>query len=110
MATSPLNVHAVSRQSVKTEQKRDDERRMDSLSMIAYGSVVAGLASLFLVPVLGLLLIPGGLVMGLLALFGGKNRYEKRKGRGLAFAAVILGGAFTVVVVGSLLILLAFGF
>jgi hypothetical protein len=48
--------------------------------------------------------------VGLFALFGGRNRFEKRKGRGLALAAVLLGGAFSLAIVVGFLVLLAVGF
>jgi hypothetical protein len=92
------------------EQTQQDERKMDPLSLTAYALTVGGLASLFLTPALALLLIPAGFVVGLFALFGGRNRFEKRKGRGLALAAVLLGGAFSLAIVVGFLVLLAVGF
>ena len=72
------------------------EKKMDALSLTAYLSAVTGVASLFLVPALSLALLPAGLVMGIIGLARGRRKgYKNKKGWGLALAAVVLGGAFT---------------
>jgi len=83
---------------------------MDPLAASAYAATVAGLAGLFLTPVITLILMPAGFIMGLIALMGRRDRFKKRRGRGLAIAAVALGGAFSLLIVGSLIILGLFGF
>lgn len=82
---------------------------MDGLSLAAHIAMSAGIASFFLLPELGLLFIPAGFVMGLIALVGGRKRYEHKRGRGLALAAMAVGGAFTLAIFASFtLFLLAF--
>ena len=108
---SPVGVYAVNSHNTTTPpQSRKEEKRMDELSLIAYVSTVVGIASLFIVPVASLVLMPAGFLMGMIAFMGGRKRFEKRRGRGLALAAVALGGAYTLVVFGSLLAFALFGF
>lgn len=97
---------------VKTEIKKADneEKKMDGLSLVAYISAMTGIASFFLVPVAGIFLLPAAFTMGLIALIRGK-KYGRKKGRGLALTATILGGAFVVLIgVELLLVLLFWGF
>lgn len=77
------------------------EMEMDGLSLAAHISATAGLASFFLLPPLSLLLLPAGFIMGMIA-WRSKRRYEHRRGRGLALAAIAVGGAFTLAVTISL--------
>lgn len=108
---TPSAVYAVNDEaSVKESRKAVESKRMDELSLIAYISTVAGIGSLFLIPVASLILMPAGFLMGMIAIFGNEKRYEKRRGRGLALAAVAVGGAYTLVVFGSLLAFTLFGF
>jgi cobalamin biosynthesis protein CobD/CbiB len=92
------------KKEIKEEQR--DTRKMDGLSLWAYITAFSALASLFVVPTLSLLLFPAGLVMGIIALVQGKRRLEDRRGRGLAIAAVVLGGAFAALFVISFAIFL----
>lgn len=71
-------------------------KTMDALSLTAYIVAVTGVASLFLGPALSLILLPAALVMGIIGISRGKRKgYKHKKGWGLALAAVVLGGAFT---------------
>ena len=85
------------------------EKKMDSLSLIAYIFAMGGLVSLFFVAPVSLFMMPIAFVSGLVA-FLGKKRYNKKRGRGLALAAVAIGGAFTLVILFSLLAFALFGF
>jgi hypothetical protein len=108
---SPVGVYAVnSEKSTSPSQSRKEEKRMDELSLIAYFSTIAGIASLFIIPVASLVLMPAGFLLGMIAFLGGRKRFENRRGRGLALAAVALGGAYTLVIFGSLLAFALFGF
>ena len=105
----PVQLEAVGGKEVKQVQ-REDNREIDGLSLAAYISVVAGIASLFILPGASLLLMPVGLILGLVAIFGRRNRYERRRGRGLALAAIVLGGAYALAMVLSLAVFVFFGF
>ena|SRR5688500_16685466 len=107
--TAPVSVSAVNQQSIP-KKEAVEQKKMDTLSLIAYVSTIVGIASLFLVPAASLFLMPVGFIMGMIAFFGGKKRYEKRRGKGLALAALAIGGAFTLVIMGSLLAFALFGF
>jgi hypothetical protein len=89
--------HAVNTPKDPDKKAKQAEVRhpIDELSLIAYLSAVAGIGALFVVPVATLFLLPAALVMGIVALTGGRKRYERKRGRTLALIAVILGGAFT---------------
>ncbi len=99
----PVNLEDVRRGKTEMSQsgkekeqdpkKEKAQKKMDGLSLAAHISITAGIASLFILPPLGLLLIPAGIIMGLIAWGGGKKRYENRRGRGLAMEGVILTGA-----------------
>ena len=105
---SPLSVvNAVNTQKgrqEKVEIKKDVKKgkKMDALSLVAHIAVSTGLASFFFLPMVGLILLPAGFIMGLIAWAGGKRRYERKRGRGLALAAMILGGAFVLGILASL--------
>lgn len=88
------------------KDEQQDIRKMDELSLWAYISTVTGIASLFVIPAASLLLFPAGLVMGIIALVGRRRRLEDRRGKGLAIAAVVLGGAYTALFVISFAIFL----
>ena len=75
---------------------------MDGLSLAAHIAVSAGIASFFLLPTAGLILLPAGFIMGVIAWAGGRKRYERKRGRGLALAAMVLGGAVVVAVLAAL--------
>lgn len=85
----------------------DPEKKMDALSLTAYVSAVTGVASIFLLPALSLALLPAGLVMGIIALARGRRKgYKNKKGWGLALAAVVLGGAFTLLFMTAIVVAL----
>jgi len=89
------------RQSAVTDDQTE-EIKMDGLSLAAYVTSITGIASLFLLPTLGLLFLPAGFIMGIIA-WRSKKRYERRKGKGLALAAVAIGGAFTLAAMVTLI-------
>ena len=82
---------------------------MDSLSLIAYIFAVAGVASLFILAPVSIFLMPIAFITGMVA-FLNKKRYVNKRGRGLALAAVALGGAFSLIILTSLLAFALFGF
>ncbi len=86
-------------QSIETETDStgsEPVKKMDALSLTAYVTAVTAIASLFLVPALSLALFPAGMVMGIIGIARGRRKgYKNKKGWGLALAAVVLGGAFT---------------
>jgi len=89
-------------QDKKIDKKKErKEKKMDGLSLAAHIAVSTGIASFFLLPVLGLILLPAGFLMGIIAWAGGKKKYEHKRGRGLALAAMAIGGAFTLAVLAS---------
>ncbi|HUR31406.1 MAG TPA: hypothetical protein VMZ69_08225 [Saprospiraceae bacterium] len=110
----PLQVRAVNSECAKETKIKDkeakEEKKMDELSLIAYVMTVAGVASFFLVPVASLFLFPVAFVLGAVAFLSGKKRYKNRRGRGLALAAMALGGIFTLFLLGSFLAFALFGF
>jgi hypothetical protein len=81
--------------------QKKKEKKMDTLSLVAHISIMAGIASFFFLPQLSLLLIPAAFIMGLLAVTGRKDRLKSKRGRGLAIAALAVGGFFTLVVFAS---------
>ncbi len=91
-------------------RERKEEKKMDVLSLVAYISTMAGVASFFFVPVASLILLPAGLIMGMIGFLGGRKRYESRRGRGLALASLVLGGAFTLMLFASFIAFGLFGF
>lgn len=93
----------------QTEQSVEG-RKMDKLSLAAYITTVAGIASFFFAPVAGLVLLPAGFIMGFITFLGGKKRFATKRGRGLAIAAVVLGGAFSIFVFASFIAFALFGF
>ncbi|MGB3079061.1 MAG: hypothetical protein WBB31_08315 [Saprospiraceae bacterium] len=72
---------------------RPERKKMDGLSLTSYIATTVGLASLFLLPAIGAVLIPLGTILGLFG-WTNKKRYEHRRGRGLAIASSAVGGAF----------------
>ncbi len=92
------------KKDLKDEQQ--DARKMDELSLWSYIAAVTGIASFFVLPAASLLLFPAGLVMGIIALVRGRRSIEDRRGKGLAIAAVVLGGAYTALFVISFAIFL----
>jgi hypothetical protein len=106
--TVPVTLQAVNTSPVEKAEQQD--LPLDGLSVAAFASVMLGIASLFIVPALSILLFPAGLVMGAFAAFGkNKNRYEKRRGRGLALAAIIVGGAYVGLLAVAFLLTAIFG-
>ena len=89
----------------KIERRKADKpekQKIDVLSLVAHIAMTLGIASLFVVPELSLVLIPAAFIMGLIAW---KNRrYDHKRGKGLALSALILGGVFTTMVAISFLI------
>ena len=108
--TSVTPVLAVNTVQQGPRKELQEEKKLDELSVIAYISAVAGIASFFFLPAASLLFLPAGLVMGMIAIVGGKKRYEKRRGRGLALAAIALGGIFVLALFASLVVAVLFGF
>ena len=94
--------------SLSSEQT--EEKKMDALSLIAFVGAAVGIASLFFISPLSILLLPGAFVTGMIALLRGRERYITRRGRGLALAALILGGAFTLYLFASFVAFGLFGF
>lgn len=107
-AQKPLNLEDVRRGVIDLRQydkkeisvTKPERKKMDGLSLISYVSTTVGLASLFILPVLGGILIPLGTILGLFA-WTSKKRYIHRRGRGLAIASVAVGGAFAFLIVVS---------
>lgn len=89
-----INSNKTRQEKKELKDEERDIRKMDELSLWAYISAVTGIASFFVAPAASLLFFPAALVMGVIALVRGRRRMEDRKGRGLAIAAVILGGAY----------------
>ena len=85
-----INSKAEGRQ--KIYQAEEGEKKMDTLSLVSYIASVGGLAALFLLPQAAALLMLGGFIGGLVALASAKRRFRNRRGRGLAIAAVAVGG------------------
>ncbi len=90
------------RQSDKKDNTdtKQERKKMDGLSLVSYVSTTVGLASLFLLPALGAVLIPLGSILGLFS-WTNKKRYEHRRGRGLAIASSAIGGAFALLIAVS---------
>ncbi len=80
--------------------KKPERKKMDGLSLTSYIATTVGLASLFILPVLGGILIPLGTILGLFG-WTNKKRYEHRRGRGLAIASSAVGGAFALLIAVS---------
>ena|SRR5688572_22037455 len=110
MITSMTPALAVNTEPQSPGKELEEEKKLDELSVFAYISAVAGIASFFFIPAASLLFLPAGLVMGMIAIAGGRKRYEKRRGRGLALAAIALGGVFVLAVFASLVVSVLFGF
>ena len=106
---TPVTIHAVSDGIFEKTEVEEDERKIETVSLIAYISAVSGIASLFIIPSLSFLLFPAGFVLGLIA-FMNKRRRINRRSRSLALVAAILGGAFIGVVFTSFLVFLLFAF
>ena len=106
---TPVTIHAVSDGNFEKTEVEEDERKIETVSLIAYISSVSGIASLFIIPTLSLLLFPAGFILGLIAFLNKKRRINRRS-RSLALAATILGGAFIGVVFTSFLVFLLFAF
>ena len=107
----PVRAYSVHNNIVQEEKKEvKDNKKMDVLSLVAHIVTVAGVASFFVVPPASLVILPVAFILGAIAFLGGKKRYENRRGKGLALTALAIGGAFTVVIFGSLLAFAIFGF
>ncbi len=89
----------------------DPDKKMDALSLTAYVTAVTGVASIFLIPALSLLLMPAGLIMGIIGIARGRRKwYKNKRGYGLALAAVVLGGGVTLLFMAAIVIaILTFG-
>jgi hypothetical protein len=70
----------------------EEEEKMDTLSLVSYIASVGGLVALFLLPQVAAILMLGGFIGGLVAVASAKRRFRNRKGRGLAIAAMVVGG------------------
>ncbi|MEO6130519.1 MAG: hypothetical protein ABIQ02_01635 [Saprospiraceae bacterium] len=92
-------ISGINQEDIKPGKK---EMKMDGLSLAAHISTTTGIASLFLFPSAGLLLIVGGFIMGVIA-WRSKKRYEHRRGRGLIIGPIAIGGVFTMMVTLSLI-------
>ena len=75
-------------------------KKMDGLSLAAHIAMCTGVASLFLVPALGIILLPAAFIMGAMACLD-KKRYEHKRGRGLAIAPAVLGAAMVLLIASS---------
>ena len=99
------SVHTDNQLEIKAEKPKKknqaETKKLDGLSVTAYAMAMAGLASFFFVPVAGLFLLPIAFITGMVAFFG-KKRYVNRRGKGLALAAIILGGGFSLLLLISL--------
>lgn len=99
------SVHSEVRAKEKTEksEKKDQEKtkKLDPLSLTAYLFTMAGLVSFFFVPVASLIILPIAFITGMVAFFN-RKRFEKRRGRGLALAAFVIGGGFSLLILISL--------
>jgi len=103
-------VHTLQHETDSISNEQTEEKKMDALSLVAFAGAAAGIASLFIIAPLSILLLPGAFVTGLLALLRGREHYVTRRGRGLAVAALILGGAFTLYLFASFVAFGLFGF
>jgi hypothetical protein len=70
----------------------EKDKKMDTLSLVSYIASVGGLVALFLLPQVAAILMLGGFIGGLVAVASAKRRFRNRKGRGLAIAAIVVGG------------------
>ena len=102
------SVHSKVQTESKTEKPKKPEKKdqaktkkMDSLSLTAYVLTMLGLASFFFIPVAGLFLLPIAFISGMLAFFN-RKRYINKRGRGLALAAFVIGGGFSLLLLISL--------
>jgi len=92
----------------RSKVDKPENQKMDVLSLIAHISMTLGIASLFFVPELSLILIPAAFIIGLIA--WRKRKHEQKRGKGLALAAFILGGVFTAMVALSFVVYALEGF
>jgi hypothetical protein len=110
-----LAVHGNGKTKEKTErtdkkEKNPEQLPMDQLSLWAYILSFAGMGALFFstawtgLPALALL--TAGFIMGLIGVLSGRNRYKLRRGKGLAIAAMVIGGILPGLTVIALLVFL----
>ncbi len=90
-----------SKDSKKAKKLKEDKKeKTDRFALWGFISAVAGLASFFILPALGLVLVPVGLGLSIAGL--SRTRKNNSSGKGLAIAGLVAGSA------GIFLLLLGF--
>lgn len=90
-----------SKDSKKAKKVKEDKKeKVDRFALWGFISAVAGLASFFILPALGLVLVPVGLGLSIAGL--SRTRKNNSTGKGLAIAGLVAGSA------GIFLLLLGF--
>jgi hypothetical protein len=81
-----------SKESKKTKKVKEDKKeKVDRFALWGFITSVAGLVSFFILPALGLILVPVGLGLSIAGL--SRTRKNKSSGSGLAIAGLVAGSA-----------------
>lgn len=81
-----------SKESKKTKKVKEDKKeKVDRFALWGFITSVAGLVSFFILPVLGLILVPVGLGLSIAGL--SRTRKNNSSGSGLAIAGLVAGSA-----------------